>query len=78
MQNQTNGKAIVSLIFSILWLGGIGSLIGVLLGHSARKEIIATQQGGLGLTTASLTLGYLFGIPTLLFFLTAVWAINFG
>jgi hypothetical protein len=62
-QKRTNTLAIVSLIMGILWLCGIGSLIAIITGHIARKNIRQnpmTEQGT-GLATGGLVLGY-FGL----------------
>jgi len=57
----TNGKAIASLILGILWIGGLGSLLAVILGHSAKKEIDNSggREGGRGIAVAGLILGWL-------------------
>ena len=56
---STNGLAIAGLILSILWLGGLGSLLGVIFGHVARGQIRKRPQKGAGLALAALILGYL-------------------
>jgi hypothetical protein len=57
----TSAKAITSLVLSIVWLCGLGSLIAVILGHLARGDIKRSQGrvGGRGLATAGLVIGYL-------------------
>ena len=57
----TNSKAIWSLVCGIVGLVccGILSIVAVVLGMSARKEIAAKGQGGGGLATAGLVLGYI-------------------
>jgi hypothetical protein len=54
---RTNRRAIWSLILSILWLGGLGSLAGIMLGFSARRRIAETGQRGAGLATAGIVVG---------------------
>ncbi len=66
---RANKMAIWSLILSIVWLGGIGSLAGIMLGFSARRRIAGTGQRGAGLATA----GIVVGLITLLFAI-AYWA----
>jgi hypothetical protein len=58
---DTNGKAIASLVLGILWMFGLGSLLAVILGHMAKREIDRTggRQGGRGLAIAGLILGWL-------------------
>lgn len=54
---RTNRTAIWSLILSIVWLGGLGSLAGILLGFSARRRIAETGQRGAGLALAGIVVG---------------------
>lgn len=57
----TNGKATGSLVASVLgFFCGIGFIVGLILGYSARKEIQASggQQGGEGLATAGIVIGW--------------------
>lgn len=57
----TNGKAIAALVLGILWLWWVGSILALLLGYTARGEIKAskTPQGGDGLATAGIVLGWI-------------------
>jgi hypothetical protein len=55
VQSSTNGLAIASLVTSLIG----ASLIGVILGHLARKQIRISGQQGSGMATAGLILGYL-------------------
>ncbi|HEY5989341.1 MAG TPA: DUF4190 domain-containing protein, partial [Streptosporangiaceae bacterium] len=55
--------AIWSLILSILTLGGLGSIAGIILGAAARRRIAVTGEGGRGLAIA----GTIIGVITLLF-----------
>ena len=68
-QRRLNGLAVASLIFSLLWLGGVGSVAGVILGHSALRQINASggAQTGRGLAITGLLVGYFWlGISALL------------
>jgi Domain of unknown function (DUF4190) len=56
-------KAIWSLVLSILWLGGLGSIAGIMLGVPARREIGGTGDRGAGVAVA----GIVVGVITLLF-----------
>jgi hypothetical protein len=62
---RTSSLAVVSLIFGILayvFLPGIGALIAVVCGHSARSEIRRAPPGSLdgdGLALAGLILGWI-------------------
>lgn len=54
---QTNGKAIASLILSLFGI----SILGVIFGHIASSEIRRSggRQGGAGMATAGIVLGWL-------------------
>jgi hypothetical protein len=58
---KTNPMAIGSLVLSLLWLGGLGSVGAVVLGHMAKREITRSQgrQSGANLATAGLAIGYI-------------------
>ncbi|SCE46599.1 protein of unknown function [Streptomyces sp. DvalAA-14] len=58
---RTNGKAIAALVCSLAGSGlcGVGSVVAVVLGHSAKREIAANGDDGDGLATAGLWIGYL-------------------
>ena len=75
-RQRTNRKAIWSLILSIVWLGGLGSLAGIILGVSARRQTAETGERGAGLATA----GIIVGVITLLIAIVywAVIAIHLG
>jgi hypothetical protein len=55
----TNGTAIASLVLSLVWLYGIGSVLAIFFAHKAKKEIARTGQGGTGLATAGNIVGWL-------------------
>lgn len=62
---ETNGLAIVSLLLGVLWLWWIGSLLALVFGYWARRQIrtSAGSQRGLGLATAGIVLGWI-GSPS--------------
>ncbi len=60
---RTNRLAIWSLVLAILTLGGVGSVLGIVMGAKARQRIRETGEGGIGLATAAIIVG----IVTLLF-----------
>jgi hypothetical protein len=68
----TNGLAIASLVAGILWLGWFGSIVAVILGHVALRQIKQSggRETGNGIAIAGLVLGYM-GVATLLFVLAA-------
>jgi hypothetical protein len=55
----TNGFAIASLVLSIIWIGGLGSLLAIIFGIVARRQIrsSAGRQGGEGIAVAGLIIG---------------------
>jgi len=56
-----NVFAILSLVLSLIWVGGLGSVGAVVLGHMAKRQIAASdgQQTGEQLATAGLVIGYI-------------------
>ncbi len=60
---KRTGLSIASLVLSIIGIFsyGIGSILGVILGHMAKSKIKKSPQiyGGDGMATAGLILGYL-------------------
>ena len=61
VQRSTNGMAIASMVLGILCLYGIGSILALVFGYTARKQIAesqGTQQGG-GMATAGIVLGWI-------------------
>jgi Domain of unknown function (DUF4190) len=59
MAASTNGYAIASLVCSIVCFFGIGSLLGIIFGVKARREISASRgyQSGDGLALAGIIIG---------------------
>ena len=55
----TNGLAIASLVLSILWLAGIGSILAVIFAIRSRRQIRESRgaQGGDGIAIAGLVVG---------------------
>ncbi len=64
---ETNGFAIVSALLGVVWFAGIGSVLALVFGYRARREIKRSggRQKGLGLATAGIILGWI-GIAMLL------------
>lgn len=58
---ETNSSAIVSVVLGVLWFAGIGSLLALVFGYRARREIktSAGSQKGSGLATAGIILGWI-------------------
>ncbi len=64
---QTNGSAIASVLLGVLWIGWVGSVLALVFGYRARREIknSAGSQKGSGLATVGIILGWI-GIAILL------------
>jgi Domain of unknown function (DUF4190) len=64
----TNGMAVASLVLSILWIGGLGSLVAVIFAFVARRQIRDSRgvQGGDGLAIAGLVIGLVGVVSTVL------------
>jgi hypothetical protein len=64
---ETNSSAVASAVLGALWLLGIGSVLALIFGYRARREIKSSQfyQTGGGLATAGIILGWV-GIAVLL------------
>jgi hypothetical protein len=54
-----SGKAISAFILSLLWLGGLGSIVGLGLSIDAMRETQSGRQAGRGLAVAGLILSIL-------------------
>jgi hypothetical protein len=57
---STSGVAITSLVLSIVWIGGLGSIVGVILGFLARRDIRRSNgaKGGSGFALAGIIIGF--------------------
>lgn len=76
VSQRTNKMAIWSVILSIVWLGGLGSLAGIALGASARRRIAATGERGAGLAAAGIVIGVVTLIIAIIYW--AVLAVHMG
>ena len=63
---KTSGMAIASLVLGVLWIYWIGSILALIFGYLAKKEIRDSpqQMEGNGLATAGIVLGWV-GMGTL-------------
>lgn len=57
-RQQTNGFAIASLVLGIACMTGVGSILAVVFGHLARRQIRESGGTGNGMALAGLILGY--------------------
>jgi hypothetical protein len=58
-QTGTDGKAVASLVLGIVWLGGLGSIIAVILGHVSRSASRKQGRQPSGVALAGVILGYI-------------------
>jgi hypothetical protein len=67
---STNGLAIASMVLGILWIWWVGSILALVFGYMARKQINESggSQGGRGMATAGIVLGWI-GVATLIGFI---------
>jgi hypothetical protein len=56
---RTNRMAIWALVLAIVTLGGIGSVLGIVLGAKARRQTEQTGERGAGLALAAIVVGVL-------------------
>jgi hypothetical protein len=54
---RTNRTAVWSLILAILTLGGLGSIAGIVMGITARRQIAMTGERGRGIAAAGVAIG---------------------
>jgi hypothetical protein len=55
---RTNGLAIASMVLGILWMYWIGSVLALVFGYIARNQIREHGEGGSGMATAGIVLGW--------------------
>ena len=68
----SDGLGLTSLVLSILWVGGISSVAGVVCGHVSAGRARRAGRSTPGVTTAGIVLGYLGIAFTVLVFATSV------
>ena len=66
----TSGLAIASMVLGILWLWWIGSILALVFGYRAKRQIRDSggAQGGAGMATAGIVLGWI-GVGLLALFI---------
>jgi hypothetical protein len=58
VHQRTNGMAVASLVLGILWIYWIGSILALVFGYTARTQIRERGEGGSGMATAGIVLGW--------------------
>jgi hypothetical protein len=56
---RTNRTAIWALVLAILTLGGVGSVLGIVLGARARTQVRGSGERGAGMAMAAIVVGIL-------------------
>ena len=56
---RTNGMAIASMVLGILWLYWIGSILALVFGYVAKRQIRERNEAGGGMATAGIVLGWI-------------------
>ena len=57
-QPRTNGMAIASMVLGILWIYWIGSVLALVFGYVAKRQIRERGENGGGMATAGIVLGW--------------------
>lgn len=71
---RTNGMAIASMVLGILWIYWIGSILALIFGYVARKQIRERGDEGNGMAVAGIVLGWI-GVATLVaMIIFFIWA----
>ncbi|WP_067450641.1 DUF4190 domain-containing protein [Actinomadura macra] len=84
---RNNGMAVASMVLGIIGVvtcGGVVFSVGaIIFGHVAQGQIRRSGEGGGGMATAGLILGYIFAVIGLLYWIVivgiygaAIWSIN--
>ncbi len=58
VHRRINGYAVASLVLGTIWMFWIGSILALLFGYLARKQIRKRDEGGANLATAGIVLGW--------------------
>ncbi|MBV9314193.1 MAG: DUF4190 domain-containing protein [Pseudonocardia sp.] len=57
-RGPTNGLAVASMVLGILWVYGLGSILALIFGYVARKQIRERGESGNGMAIAGIALGW--------------------
>ena len=74
-QRPYSGTAITAFVFSLLWMGGLGSLLAVIFAAVSMRKTRTHDQAGRGLAVAALIIGIL-GLMGTVWILFVVAAAN--
>jgi len=74
--SSTNGLAIASMVLGIVWVWWIGSILALIFGFVARKQIRERGQKGDGMAIAGIVLGFVGAATLILFIILAVAGVH--
>jgi hypothetical protein len=60
-KQSTNGFAIASMVLGIIWIYWVGSILALVFGYIAKRQIATSNgtEGGGGMATAGIVLGWI-------------------
>ena len=75
---KTNGLAVASLVCSLVWLGGLGSILAIVFGIIARSQIRKSEGNvqGTGLALAGIIVGVVGLVAVILFVILVAVVVN--
>lgn len=73
----TNGMAIASMVLGIVWIYWIGSILALVFGYIAKRQIAERNESGAGMANAGIVLGWV-GIGFLVLFIVISIVIALG
>jgi Domain of unknown function (DUF4190) len=75
-QPTTNGLAVASLVFSLVWVFGVGSIVALFLGYPAIREIDQSggRESGREIAVAAVVLGWIGLVPLVIVAVIAILA----
>jgi hypothetical protein len=73
----TNGLAVASMVLGIVWVYWIGSILAIIFGYQAKKQIDASggRESGRGMAVAGIVLGWV-GVGGLILFIVIGLAVR--
>ena len=57
--SSVNGLAVASMVLGVVWIYWLGSVLAIVLGHVALRQIRIRRQDGAGLAIGGIVLGWL-------------------
>lgn len=77
-RGATNGMAIASMVLGIIWIYWIGSVLALVFGYIAKRQIQERGEMGDGMATAGIILGWIgIGLLVMIFVVSVVFRLIF-